>query len=330
MWVTFAVFELKLAKNQTGMAFMSSPLDQDFGSDQLSLYAPKWVRRAAHAERRSMAPKFPEGIGDAQQMAATPAASDQPLAIDGHRLPPSLEPSFMPDVLGSPAGLSLAVLVRVAVAILIVATVALLVLDRIPIPWKVSANGHQESAPSSQSISGPGARTAEQPKTLVPQLTLGQQGPRPAGEAIPLGASLTGPAEGANIVLDGLVDGSMVTVGRSFGTNTWRIPVSDLNNALVHPPKGYAGSMDLVIELRLTDDTLADRKSLRFEWTGVIPSQINPVPQPPADLKQMFDQFVENYTTSTGKETFSAREREILFAKFQQYLNSQISMPSTR
>src|SRR5262249_22289681 len=105
---------------------MSSPLDRDFGSDQLSPYAPKWAREAAHAQRRSMA----KGIrdGDAQQMTATLAASDQPLATDGHRLPGSLEPTLMPDILGSPAGLSLAVLVRVAVAILIVVTVALLVL----------------------------------------------------------------------------------------------------------------------------------------------------------------------------------------------------------
>jgi len=303
---------------------MSSPLDRDFGSDQLSPYAPKWAREAAHAQRRSMAKGI--GDGDAQQMTATLAASDQPLATDGHRLPASLEPTLMPDILGSPAGLSLAVLVRVAVATLIVVIVALLVLGRIPIPWKVSANGHQESAPSSESISGQDARTPEQSKTPAPQINLGQQGPHPAGEAIPLGASLIGAAEGANIVIDGLANGSTVTVGQSLGANTWRIPVSDLNDALVRPPEGYAGSMDLMVELRLTDDALVDRKALHVEWTA----EINAGAQPPTDLKQMFNQFVENYTASTGKKTFSAREREILFTKFQQYLNSQISMRSAR
>lgn len=311
---------------------MSSPLDRDFGSDQLLPYAPKWVREAAHAEQRSMAPKYSEGIrgGDAQQMTATPAASHRPLATDGPRLPRSLEPTLMPDVLGSPTGLSLAVLARVAVAILIVAIVMLLVLGRIPMPWKVSANEHQVSAPSFGSMSEQDAPTAEQPKALIPHINLGQQGPHPAGEAIPLGASLTGAAEGAELVIDGLANGSTVTVGQSVGPNTWRIPVSDLNDALVHPPKGYAGSMELMVELRLTDDTLVDRKGLRVEWTAITPSQINAVIQPPADLKQMFNQFVENYTTSTGQKTFSVREREILFTKFQQYLNSQISMRSTR
>src|SRR5262249_14640021 len=100
---------------------------------------------------------------------------------------------------------------------------------------------HQESAPSFGSMSGQDARTAEQPKTPVPQLNLGQQGPHPAGEAIPLGASLTGAAEGANIVIDGLANGSTVTVGQSVGANTWRIPVSDLNDALVHRQKVMPG-----------------------------------------------------------------------------------------
>jgi hypothetical protein len=259
-----------------------------------------------------------------------PRQNHSATAIDGHRLPGSLEPTLVPDVLGPPAGLSLAVLVRVAVAILIAAIVALFVIDRIPMPWKVSVKGHQESAASSEAISGQDARTAEQPKTAVPQLKLGQQDPRPAGEAIPLGASLTGATEGANIVIEGLANGSTVAVGQSLRANTWRIPVSDLNNALVHPPKGYAGPMDLMVELRLADDTLADRKPLRVEWTAVTSSQINVVSQPPADLKQMFYQFVEKYTASTGQKTFSARERKILFAKFQQYLNSQISMRSAR
>src|SRR5262249_20374913 len=187
-------------------------------------------------------------------------------------------------------------------------------------------NGPQESAPSSRSISGQDARTPEQSKTPAPQINLGQQSPHPAGEAIPLGASLIGAAEGANIVIDGLANGSTVTVGQSLGANPWRIPVSDLNDALVRPPEGYAGSMDLMVELRLTDDALVDRKALHVEWTA----EINAGAPPPADLKQMFNQFVENYTASTGHKTFSAREREILFTKFQQYLNSQISVRSAR
>jgi hypothetical protein len=310
------------------MQFMSIPLEQDFSSDEFSAFAPKRVREAARAEWRGLASKSLRGI-DIERPTATPTSSDRPLAIDGHDPRRSLEPTLMPDALGSPTGFSLAVLVRVAVATLVVAIVTLLVLGKIPTPWTVSTTGPQESAPSFRSISEQHARTAEQPETPVPQLNLSQQDPRPPGQAIPLGASLTGAAEGANIVIDGLAHGSTVTVGQSLG-NTWRIPLSDLNRALVQPPRGYAGSMDVLVELRLTDNTLVDRKPLRLEWTAVTPSQINAVTQPPADLKNMFNQFVENYTASIGKRTFSTHEREILFAKFQQYLDSQISTRSAR
>jgi len=108
----------------------------------------------------------------------------------------------------------------------------------------------------------------------------------------------------------------------------WRIPISDLRNALVQPPHGYAGPMDVVLDLRLADDTLLDRKPLRLEWAAGAPPQVNAVTQSPTDLKLAFEQFVENYTASTGQRTFSGREREILFKKFQQFLESQMSTRS--
>ena len=61
---------------------MSSPLDRDFGPDEPSPYAPKWVRDAADARRDKtaeppgIAPKSPENPDqdgdDFQRSAATP------------------------------------------------------------------------------------------------------------------------------------------------------------------------------------------------------------------------------------------------------------------
>src|SRR5713101_8999805 len=67
-------------------------------ADQLSLYAPKRVRDAAHAERRGMAPKSQEGVEDSdahQSTAASPAQDGGPVA-DHYRLARSLEPTLMP------------------------------------------------------------------------------------------------------------------------------------------------------------------------------------------------------------------------------------------
>jgi hypothetical protein len=313
---------------------MSSALDRDFSSDQLSPYAPKRVREAAHAERRGLAPKSPEGIedGDAQQLIATSHPSDGGLAIDRYRLPRSLEPTLVPEPCPVPPARSgIGVLACFAVAIAIAAIGALFVVGKFPMSWTVSAKESQQDAASFGSrFSEQNTRAVEQPKPPIPQLSLRQPGPRTSGEAFPLGALLSGAAEGASVVIDGLATGSTVTAGQSLRANTWRIPVSDLRSALVQPPQGYTGSMDVVLELRFADDTLLDRKPLRLEWTAAMPPQSNAVTQSPADLKQTFEQFVENYTASTGQKTFSAREREILFKKFQQFLDSQISARSAR
>jgi TRAP transporter TAXI family solute receptor len=47
-------------------------------------------------------------------------------------------------------------------------------------------------------------------------------------------------------------------------------------------------------------------------------------------LKPAFDQFVQNNATATGQKGLSDRDRELLFVKFQQYLQSQITSRSAR
>jgi uncharacterized protein len=47
-------------------------------------------------------------------------------------------------------------------------------------------------------------------------------------------------------------------------------------------------------------------------------------------LKPAFDQFVQNYTATSGQKGISDKDRELLFVKFQQFLQSQITSPSAR
>ncbi len=76
-----------------------------------------------------------------------------------------------------------------------------------------------------------------------------------------------------------------MTAGQPLGANTWRIPVSDLRNVLVQPPRGYVGPMDIVLELQLADGTVLDRKPLRLEWAAAAPPQVKAVGQSSTDLK---------------------------------------------
>jgi hypothetical protein len=78
--------------------------------------------------------------------------------------------------------------------------------------------------------------------------------------------------------------------------------------------------MDIVLELRLADDVPVDRKPLRLEWAAVEPPQVNAATQSPADLKPVFEQFVENYTASTGKRTFQLANGNFFSKSFSNFL----------
>jgi hypothetical protein len=258
-------------------------LDRDFGPEEPSPYAPKWVRDAVDARRGNTAerpalvpklpeaPKLPENVdGEDVPRSADARAGNEPVMVDRYRLPPSLEPTLMPEPWPVERTRSaLGLLMRFGVAIAIAAVVALFVVGKVPTSWFVAAKANKQDSPSFGSrFAGQNGQTAEQPKPAPAQLILGQEGPRGAGEAVPLGITLTRAVDGSSVVLDGLVTGSMVTAGRAQGATSWRIPAPELRNALVHPPPGFAGPMDVVAELRLPDDTAVDRKSLRLEWAA--------------------------------------------------------------
>jgi len=281
---------------------MSSPLDRDSGADQVSIYAPKWARSPAGATRRETESTSQQDTvhdDDEQPSAALPRSSGG-LAIGGYRLPPSLEPTVMPERSPVPAARpSVFILVGFALVLAVAVILSLFAVGKFPLSWMGSAKDREQSG---SRFSGQTPGVTEQAR---PKLSLRQEAPRRSGEAFPLGASLTTEAEGASVVIEGLANGSTVTAGQSLGANTWQVPVSALGDALVQPPEGYVGVMDVTLELRLGDNAPVDRKPLHLEWVAATPPQINVVTQSPTDLKQTFDQFVENYTASTGQMTFS-------------------------
>jgi hypothetical protein len=253
---------------------ISSVWEPDGGPDDPSLYAPKWVRDAASgkrdAELKSRIQKFTGEPPRTAPPTAPPSTMNEGVVSGGHRLPPSLEPTLMPEAWPEPRSRSnFRGFVRFALAIVVAAMVSVFVVVKFSGPRTVATTGdHSDEASAIGSrLAGQKSRTAEQPKPATPQLILSQTGPYPAGEAVPLGIALTGAVEGASVVLDGLAHGSMVTRGRSSGADTWRIAASDLRSALVRPPRGFAGAMDVAVELRLADERAVDRKLLRLEWS---------------------------------------------------------------
>jgi hypothetical protein len=83
---------------------------------------------------------------------------------------------------------------------------------------------------------------------------------------VPLGLFVHGPREltsAAAVEIVGLPRGWVLSAGRSLG-DRWRVPVAQLSGVVILPPRGFSGVVDIGAELRLADDTLVERQSLRL------------------------------------------------------------------
>src|SRR5262249_3273263 len=158
----------------------------------------------------------------------------------------------------------------------------------------VSIIGYQLGSGPRAHLLGPAALPSASPKAIAPhsneqesrdaassravsgRLTVGAVSPQQVDEAAKLTGSAADAGAGGAVVIDGLTAGSTLSAGAQVGPTTWRLPVGELGGAVIPPPRGFVGAIDLALELRLADNTTADRKGLLLEWSG------NRAPAPPA------------------------------------------------
>jgi hypothetical protein len=69
------------------------------------------------------------------------------------------------------------------------------------------------------------------------------------------------------VVISGLAAGTVLSLGKPSSPNSWRLSAKDLNSVMILPPRGFVGVMDLILELRLANDSMVDRKGLLLEWS---------------------------------------------------------------
>ena len=91
-----------------------------------------------------------------------------------------------------------------------------------------------------------------------------------SGEPMPLGVALRGRAEGAVVIIKGLVPGMELSAGHAVGADAWQLPATDLGDAWIAPPEGFVGSTHLVAELRLSDEKMADQRMIQIDWVSAI------------------------------------------------------------
>ena len=157
----------------------------------------------------------------------------------------------------------------------VAATVAWFMVGKLQPTWAVAASGYIEHSPTFNSwISGLpiGQATpvvpSERAEPPAAQLIVGQGSSGGAGEALPLSVSLSdGPAD-AIIVINGLAAGSTLNVGRASGAGGWQLMAAELGDVVVRPPQDFAGAMEVGLELRLANHSVADRKTLHLEWAA--------------------------------------------------------------
>jgi hypothetical protein len=59
-----------------------------------------------------------------------------------------------------------------------------------------------------------------------------------------------------------------LSAGNTVAFDRWQISVAQLGNAWIAPPENFAGSIDLIAELHLSDGKIADRVAIRVEWVS--------------------------------------------------------------
>jgi hypothetical protein len=93
-----------------------------------------------------------------------------------------------------------------------------------------------------------------------------------AAEPAPLGVTIDGASEGAQVVICGLAATSVISAGGSLDETTWTLPASRLADATLTPPHEFVGPMQLTVVLVNLDRSVADRRTLHMKWESQTPT----------------------------------------------------------
>jgi len=283
---------------------MSAPIQPDDNRDERLRYAPRWAREprpdntnvvTPPAERFRNTPSITPRVVDTNPNLPRAVDFDEEpfegdVAIKQLRLRQSLEPRPVPEPpMLETAGPRFGMFGRFAVAAVIAALIAFAVVAVMPAAQNQgTATAEAPQGPSLGSrLFGGGQGAAPQPSRPIPRLTV-EDRRGVANQPMGFGVDLKGAAVGSFVLVSGLANGTKLTAGSPVGQGGWRMAARDLADALVIPPKNFVGTMELAVDLRLPDDTVADSNVLRLEWVAAAPPSASmaavapmPAPTPP-------------------------------------------------
>ena len=92
-----------------------------------------------------------------------------------------------------------------------------------------------------------------------------------SGEPVQLALAIEGSAEGAVVIITGVLAGMEISTGNEVAAHRWELLPEDVPYAFVAPPEKFVGSVGLVAELRLANDKIVDRQPVYLEWAPPSP-----------------------------------------------------------
>jgi hypothetical protein len=205
-------------------------------------------------------PQLPLQLEPEPEQQPEPQPQDGDTAVHHLLMHEALRPQFLPEPPLPERGPSfVGAAVRILLAFGFVAgAVCLVIFGVLPFAQWSELTRTDVAAPSS-------TRGAVQPAAL--RLVLDDLSAR-KNEALPLSITVTGSSAGAFVAIEGLAPGTRLTAGSPAAMNTWRIPVRDLAKAVVLPPHDFVGTMKLLVDLRLSDDSITDSRAMNLEWVS--------------------------------------------------------------
>lgn len=149
--------------------------------------------------------------------------------------------------------------IRVAFAALILAATPTLIIAHLAMHGALNTNAISV-------LSGLVANDTQ--RNAEPHLIFQHSVERAADGAFPLGVQITGRSADMTLEIGGLPEGLTISPGHAQGTGRWRMAATEIGSAVIHPPQAFDGPADLDIELRRSDDTVAEHRSLHVRWAS--------------------------------------------------------------
>jgi hypothetical protein len=267
---------------------MSSPVQQASNLDEAIKYAPPWVRDDARmatlvpdSAKIEWPPRSRRPVAAGRGFSGDLAARELPRQV---RLDPEKVPE--PIKVGKErSGARLALRICAAIGAAAIAAGAIVTVPLI----RSGANAEVLGSAIMALVVGGGKQDQSAATTPEPRLLL-RDDRGETNEILPVGIEIDGNRAGVGIVLSGLAPDSQLSTGSPLGVSGWRLDADQLEGLQIRPPRDFVGAMNLMVDLRLPGDRVADSKGLRLEWvarTKIQPAAaVAPAAAPPATVPQ--------------------------------------------